>query len=433
MPLWRKPYLALTFQRTLPLAASIATRPRLAERSNSLGPPAFPSSRLEKWAKPQPPRSRSPSSPRKPHSVLSPSPSRCGISICRSVLPVAASSTRQALPQRHVDVLAGQDVVGAAGVGALGMALVGRPLQRPVAVRGVVIDAEGPQLLRAELRLPELAAGVDVAGDEAIQPLDHQPAARDLLGRAVPVTGQHVLVRIAAEPEDAQRKPHGRVVGLDRVGHVAVLVRPVGGAGRGPAADFPAFGLLAGLGQPQHSAVGPHRAIDLFVQRLLAALGRERLADQHQAGEIGRGLESGRIALLHRDPAAVQARRVQQAAEPIDLGAVRIDGHDPQLRVGGQGNQEVAVVDAVAQRVALRHPAAAEDPLGLLDGRRRDQRTIRGPALVAERGPAGAVRAESHDPAFQRHGKEPSAPGQEPQHVPLHALRPGDLGRAAAL
>ena len=211
------------------------------------------------------------------------------------------------------------------------MPLVGPPFQGPVAVRLVVIDAEGPQLLRAELRLPELAAGVDVAGDEAIQPFDHEPATRDLLGRAVPVTGQHVLVRIAAEPQDAQRKPDGRVLGLDRVGHVAVLVRPVGGAGQGPAAELPSFGLLAGLGQAERPAVGPQRAIDLFVDRLLAALGRKRLADQHQAGEIGRGLESGRIALVHGDPAAVQAHRVQQAAEPLDLGAVRIDRHNLQL------------------------------------------------------------------------------------------------------
>ena len=110
------------------------------------------------------------------------------------------------------------------------MHLVVGGAQGRVGVGLVVVDVPRSQVL--ELPLPQHASRVDVARTEAVDALNEQPAADDLRAGAVAVAGQHVLVRIAAKPQQSQGESHSLVVGLDRVGDIPVGVGPVGGPGQ---------------------------------------------------------------------------------------------------------------------------------------------------------------------------------------------------------
>ena len=107
-------------------------------------------------------------------------------------------------PFDDVDAIVGDDVVGAAAVGTGNVNLVVFRVERRVFIGVVVVDVERAQIV--ELAFPQHAAGVDVAGTQAVHPLDEQSSADDLLRRTVAVSRQHVHVAAAAEPQHAQRQ-----------------------------------------------------------------------------------------------------------------------------------------------------------------------------------------------------------------------------------
>ena len=96
-------------------------------------------------------------------------------------------------------------------------------------VARVIVELAEP----GQLALPEQPAGVDVDRSEHVGPLDHQSPGGHLRRRAVAVSRQHLVVRRPAEPEDAQRRFHTRVVRHHAIGRVGIIVCPIGGPWQG--------------------------------------------------------------------------------------------------------------------------------------------------------------------------------------------------------
>ncbi len=125
-----------------------------------------------------------------------------------------------------IDGVGGGDVIAAAAIRSGDVLLIVGRAQRRVRVGLVVIDPERAEI--AEVVFPQHAAGVHIARADAVHALDEKASADDLLGRSVAVARQHVEVRAAAKPQDAERRLHETVVGFHGVADVAILMRPVG-------------------------------------------------------------------------------------------------------------------------------------------------------------------------------------------------------------
>ena len=240
------------------------------------------------------------------------------------------------------------------------------------------------------------------------------------------VAGEHVLVRAAAEPQQAQGHLDAAVVGLDGVGDVAVLVGPAGGIGQGALArQDDAFrngtGLDAWEGgsrdrfqelvacgagdrNPGLAAVGAHGvedAVEKAVARLEA--GGRRVGENGQRGEVRGEFDGERVALEQGDARAIETACVQAAAEPVNVVRVGIYGDDGQFRLAGQGLEKVPIGGAVEQGVALGHARLLKDSAGLSGGGRRRCRLLR---FVFEVARFGLVRPEGEDTSVQSHGEQ---------------------------
>ena len=125
----------------------------------------------------------------------------------------------------QVNAIIRGDIVGATPVRAGNMNLVVLWIQRCVFVSLVVVDIERAQIF--EFAFPKYTTGIHVTGAQAIHALNEQPAAYHLLWRTMTVAWQDIHVATAAEPQHTQRQFDTAIVRLDRVGNVAVLMRPI--------------------------------------------------------------------------------------------------------------------------------------------------------------------------------------------------------------
>ena len=140
--------------------------------------------------------------------------------------------------------------------------------------------------------------------------------------------------------------------------------------------------------------------------------------------DVGRGLETDRVALVNGHAPAVQADRVEPGTQRVDLVGIRVHGHDPERGSRDHGFEQCPVVHAKPQGVPF--PAAGlhqvvcllRDGRGGLDRGRGVGQFGRGPPLGRKR----------QDSAVEGHGKELPIGRQEPHHFPLDRDRPRDLG-----
>ncbi len=236
-----------------------------------------------------------------------------------------------------VDSVLGGDEVRAACVRPRNVHLVVLRVGRRVFVSLVVIDAEG--FVPLQRHSPQHTTGVNVAGTQRFHSLDDQPAGDDLFRRAVPVTGQHIHIGAAAEPEDAQRELHQLIIRLDGVADVAVLMRPDPRTGkrprsckqgmsvpRGPgpfifrqAGRFRCFcevrGVVTRDVQPGGASVGAEGFIDAAnLVRFRGEPNGGRVIHDRQRREIGRRDERLDIAGNQCDSIAVKAVGVELPA-----------------------------------------------------------------------------------------------------------------------
>ncbi len=114
------------------------------------------------------------------------------------------------------------------------MDLVVFGIERHVFVGVVIEDIERAEIL--EFAFPEHPPGVHITCAQRVHPLNEQPAADHLFRWSMTMTGKHVGIAAAAEPQQSKRKSYASVVGLDRVGDVSILVGPVIRAGQAPPA-----------------------------------------------------------------------------------------------------------------------------------------------------------------------------------------------------
>ena len=315
---------------------------------------------------------------------------------------VTLRAERDFLPERsgagveHVTFSADGDIHGvgsghvvrAAAVRAGDVFLVVRDAQRRVRIGLVVIDPERAEV--AEVVFPNHAAGVHVARADAVHALDEKASGDDLLGRSVPVAWQHVEIRVAAKPQDAERCLHETVVGFHGVADVAILMRPVRRPRQRAFAEDEQVmlrraqrslferGLLDRVckfriarRQDQRAAIRTHGLIHLPENRLvLQRRGRGSTRDD-ELGKVLRRLERRRRAVMHGRAHAIQSRGIEPAAQRSDFGGIRF--HDDKLhrRLVDERLDEIPILGAVAENVCLRILHELQQPARLRDGRRR--------------------------------------------------------------
>ena len=151
----------------------------------------------------------------------------------------------------------------------------------------------------------------------------------------------------AAEPLQHEVAVHERVAAVAGVGRVAVLVRPLTGAGQ-------AFGQM-GFGirrQPSHAVLRLQQSLHLVLGQAARRLAKPGRLGRDQVGKVIS--ERQRVAgdEMHGNPAAIQPTLGQALPRRSDFSGVRAHADDAPLRLLRQRSAQTAVDHVGDQRPA---------------------------------------------------------------------------------
>ena len=118
------------------------------------------------------------------------------------------------------------NVVGATTVCSGNVNLVVLGIQRRIFKCFIVVDIERTKVF--ELTFPKHSAGVNVAGAKTIDALNKKSPADDLFGWAVTMSRKDIQITAATKPQHTKWQFDAAIVGLNRIGNIAVLMSPVG-------------------------------------------------------------------------------------------------------------------------------------------------------------------------------------------------------------